>query len=88
MDSFLRKLGIYQEGEYTDDNNYFIELKDDDEYAKIYSLLDKSNELEEDEDASQLTDDNSSIQYINDKYTITLLTDYDSEQYALICREN
>ena len=88
MDLFLRKLGIHQEGEYTDDGNYFIELEDDDEYAKIYSLLDKSNELEEDEDSSQLTDDNSSVQYINDKYTITLLADYDSDQYALICREN
>lgn len=88
MELFLKKLGITQEGEYTDDNNYVIELDDDDEYARIYSLLDKSNELEEDDDASQLTQDNSSIQYINDKYTITLLADYDSEQYALICREN
>ena len=88
MELFLKKLGITQEGEYTDDNNYVIELDDDDEYARIYSLLDKSNELEEDDDASQLTQDNSSIQYFNDKYTITLLADYDSEQYALICREN
>lgn len=88
MDLFLRKLGIHQEGEFTDDGNYVIELEDDDEYAKVYSLLDKSNELEEDEDASQLTNDNSSVQYVNDKYTITLLADYDSDQYALICREN
>lgn len=88
MEEFLRKLGIEQEGEYTDDGNYFIELEDDDAYAKIYSILDKSNELEEDEDASQLTNENSSIQYVSDLYTITLLVDYDSEQYALVCREN
>ena len=40
MELFLKKLGITQEGEYTDDNNYVIELDDDDEYARIYSLLD------------------------------------------------
>ena len=88
MEDFLRKLGINYEGEYTDDGNYFIELEDDDDYAKVYSLLEKTTELEEDEDASQLTQDNASIQSINDKYTITLLSDYESDQYALICREN
>lgn len=88
MEEFLRKIGIRYAGEYTDDGNYYIELEDDDQYAKVYSSLDKSLEVEEDEDASQLTDDTSSIQYINDKYTITLLADYDSDQYALICREN
>ena len=88
MEEFLRKIGIRYTGEYTDDGNYYIELEDDDQYARVYSSLDKSLEVEEDEDASQLTDDTSSIQYINDNYTITLLADYDSEQYALICREN
>lgn len=88
MKEFLRKIGIYKDGEFTDDGNYFIELEDDDEYARFYSLLDKTNELVEDEDASQLTQDNASIQYVNDKYTITLLSDYESDQYALICREN
>ena len=88
MEDFLRKFGIRYDGEYTDDGNYFIELEDDDDYAKVYSLLEKSNDIEEDEDASQLTQDNASIQYINDKYTITLLSDYESDQYALICREN
>lgn len=88
MENFLRKLGIEYEGEYTDDNNYFIELENDDEFAKVYSILDKTTELEEDEDASQLTTDTASIQYVNDDYTITLLSDYESDQYALICREN
>lgn len=88
MEEFLRKLGIDKEGEYTDDNNYFIDIEDDDEYAKIYSTLDRSEELEEDEDSSQLTDENSSIQYVNDNYTVTLLVDYASDQYALVCREN
>ena len=88
MEEFLRKLGIDYEGEYTDDNNYFIELDSDNDYAKVYSILDKTTELEEDEDASQLTVDNASIQYVNDEYTVTLLSDYESDQYALICREN
>jgi len=88
MEEFLKKLGIYKSGEFTDDGNYVIELQDDDEYAKIYSLLDKNNNLTENEDASQLTQDNASIQYFNDDYTLTLLSDYESEQYALIVREN
>lgn len=88
MKEFLEKLGITKEGEYTDDNNYFIDLEDDDTYAKVFSLLEKSNEVEEDLDASQLTSENSSIQYISDNYAITILVDYESDQYALICREN
>lgn len=88
MKEFLEKLGITKEGEYTDDNNYFIDLEDDDTYAKVFSLLERSNEVEEDTDASQLTSENSSIQYVNDRYAITILVDYESDQYALICREN
>lgn len=88
MKEFLEKLGITKEGEYTDDNNYFIDLEDDDTYAKVFSLLEKSNEVEEDTDASQLTSENSSIQYVGDDYTITILVDYESDQYALVCREN
>ena len=88
MDEFLKNLGITQEGEFTDDGNYIIDTENDDEYAKIYSILDKSKDLEEDEDASQLTNENSSIQYINDDFTITLLIDYESDQYVLVCREN
>lgn len=88
MDEFLKKLGITEQGEYTDDGNYFIDLDNDNVYAKVYSILDKSNELEEDEEASQLTADNSSIQYVGEDYTVTLLVDYEADKYALVCREN
>lgn len=88
MEELLKQIGITQEGEYTDDGCYVVDIADDTEYGKIYSKLDKSDLVDEDEDSSQITMDTSSIQYIGDDYSLTLLGDFEGEVYKLTIREN
>lgn len=89
MEELLRKIGINATPTQTDEG-YTIDIADSDEYARFYSRLDKSDELEEDEENSQVTLENSSIQYMSndDKYTLTLLADFDGDIYKLNIREN
>lgn len=89
MKEFLVKLGITQDP-VEKDGNFVIDLYDSDEYARVYSKLDKSDLIEEDPEASQVTLENSSIQYISedDKYTLTLNADFDGDVYTLVVREN
>ena len=88
MEEFLNKLNITKKGTLADDGCYVIDLDNSNEYGRAYSRLDKSDLVYEDEDSSIVTYENSSIQYINDDYTITLLADFDADKYTLTCKEN
>ena len=46
MEEFLNSIGINKRGTYSDDNSYVIDLSNDREYAKYYSILDRSDELD------------------------------------------
>ena len=87
LEKFLEKLGITQVGHYTKTNTYIIDIDDSDEYGKIYSLLDKSNEIEEDEDSSTITIHTSNIVFESDNYQLTLIADFDQDTYKLVCKE-
>lgn len=90
MEEFLKKLGIEGDTTVDEDGCLIVNLLDSDDYARAYSKLDKSDLVEEDETASQVTLDNSSIQYISedDKYILTLLADFDGDVYTLSVRES
>lgn len=90
MEELLRNLGINEIPNKSDDGNYVIDILDSDEYARYYSKLDRSDLVEEDEDSSQMSLDSSSIQYLSndDKYTLTLLADFEGDTYSLVIREN
>jgi hypothetical protein len=87
LEKFLEKLGITQVGHYTKTNTYIIDIDDSDEYGKIYSLLDKSDEIEEDEDSSTITIHTSNIVFESDNYQLTLIADFDQDTYKLVCKE-
>ena len=87
LEKFLAKLGISQVGHYTKTNTYVIDIEDSDEYGKIYSLLDKSDEIEEDEDSSTITVHNSNIVFESENYQLTLIADFDQDTYKLVCKE-
>jgi hypothetical protein len=87
LEKFLEKLGITQVGHYTKTNTYIIDIEDSDEYGKIYSLLDKSSEIEEDEDSSTITVHTSNIVFESDNYQLTLIADFDQDTYKLVCKE-
>ena len=87
LEKFLEKLGITQVGHYTKTNTYIIDIEDSDEYGKIYSLLDKNEEIEEDEDSSTITVHTSNLVFESDNYQLTLIADFDQDTYKLVCKE-
>ena len=59
MEELLREIGIVGEPTKTE-YGYTIDIQDSDAYARVYSKLDKSDLIEEDEENSQVTLENSS----------------------------
>lgn len=86
MEQVLLDLGITDEGQYNEDNEYEIYLTSDDDFARIYSKLDKSN-LDEDDSSASLTEDDASFRYYSDNYEITLVANFLENIYKLIVRE-
>lgn len=88
MEKFLKQLGIDLSLHKNDDNDLSAEIKDSNEYGRIFSKLDRSDLIEEDQECSTVTFENSNIQYVNDEYTITLIADFENDTYSLHIREN
>lgn len=88
MEDFLKQIGIVPTGTISEDGCYIMDIEDSNEYGKIYSALDKCKEVAEDEDSSFITSEQSSVQYVNDEYTITLISNFDANIYKLTVREN
>ena len=87
MEEFLNSLGI--EGQLQKSkSSYVLDILDSNEYGRIYSILDKSDEVEEDPESSQVTLDYSSIQFYNDEYNIQLIADFENDEYRLTIKEN
>lgn len=83
MEQELEKLGIDQKGEEGKDGSYVITIDNSDEWGKIFSKLDGSD-LEELEENSLLTDNNSSFIFQSDDYQFNLLADFSANQYKLV----
>lgn len=86
MEKFLKEIGITQVGHYNSKNNYIIDIEDSDEYGKIYSKLDKSDLLDENDDSSSITINNSHIVFESDEYQFTLIADFENDTYKLVCK--
>lgn len=84
MEEFLKELGIQGTPQRTDNGTYVLDIEGSDNYGRIYSRLDRSDLVEEDEDASQLTLDTSALRYENDEYQLTLLADFNEDTYQLV----
>lgn len=87
MEKFLKELGINQIGHYNSKNNYIIDIEDSEEYGKIYSKLDKSDLLDENDDSSTVTMHNSHIVFESDDYQFTLIADFENDTYKLVCKD-
>lgn len=88
MEELLQQIGIKEIPNESNDGTYVIDIKDSNEYGVYYSKLDRSPLLDEDEESSNVTIDGSTIVYISDDYTLTLIADFASDQYKLTIREN
>ena len=87
MEELLREIGITNSVEETD-QGYIVSIEDSNDFAKIYSKLDRSDLVEEVIESSQITPDTISVQYVNDDYTLTLLGDLEGDVYTLTGRIN
>ena len=88
MNELLKQIGIDAEPVKGEDGSYNIDIEDSNEYGRYFSKLDKSDLVEEEQDASSVNFENSSIQFTNDKYTLTLIADFENDTYSLNIREN
>ena len=88
MDEFLKDIGI--QGTLQDGSNgsKVLDIEGSENYGRIYSRLDRSDLVEEDEESSQLTNETSAIQYDSEKYSITLLANFETDEYKLVIKEN
>jgi len=87
LKELLRELHIDKEPIENENGSYTIDLDNSNEFARYYSKLDKAEFLEEDEEASQVTANTRSIQFVNDEYTITLIGNFDTDEYKMIIRK-
>ena len=87
MEEFLNEIGIVQKGTISDDGCYVIDFADDDAWSKAESTLNKSDQLEQDSDATQVAMESAVIQYYNDEYDITMKADFNTKEFKLVMRE-
>lgn len=84
MEELLKQIGIEAKGSKTTQGAYVVDIKDYDEYGKYFSILDKSDLVQEVQDTSQLTLHTTNITFINDDYQIVLQADLDEDLYKIV----
>ena len=84
MKELLKRIGITSPGYHTKDDNYVIDFDNSDDFNKAFSRLDKSSEIEENEDASVINLNISNVLYQNDDFTLNLIADFDQNTYKLV----
>jgi hypothetical protein len=87
MKELLKEMGITEEGHSTSKNNYVIDLDDSNHFNKIFSKLDKSELVEENEDSSVVNLEVTNILYLADGYSLNLIADFDQDTYKLVVTE-
>lgn len=84
MEELLKKIGITEKGEYTKDGSYVVDIIDYDTYGKFYSLLEKSDLVDEVQDTSQITLHTTNVTYASEEYQVVLQADLDEDLYKLV----
>ena len=85
IEELLTELGITLRGNYSEEDNYVIDISNSNEYGRINSILDRSDMLEFIEDSSFLTEENANITYkYEDDYMLNLMADFDENTYQLV----
>ena len=85
IEELLEELGITLRGNYSEEDNYVIDISNSNEYGRINSILDRSDILEFIEDSSFLTEENANMTYkYEDDYMLNLMADFDENTYQLV----
>lgn len=84
MKELLNKIGITDAGYFSSKDNYVIDFDSASEYNRAFSKLDKTDLVEENDDASVANVSVSNIMYSNDEFSLNLIADFDSDSYRLV----
>lgn len=87
MKELLKKIGITDAGSFTKDGNYVIDFENSDQFNKAFSRLDKSDEVEENDDSSVINLNVSNVMYIGEKFSFNLIADFEQNLYKLVVTE-
>lgn len=79
---FASSIGITQEGVETG-NTYTVNLKDSNEYSRVYTILDKADGIDLDNDESVLSESSTLLVYLADDFDIKLIADLDKDMYSV-----
>lgn len=84
MKELLKKIGIDGSGYYSDSNTYVIDLEDSNVYNKAFTKLDNTSLVDEMSESSVSNAYISNVMYINDRYSINIIADFESDTYKII----
>lgn len=85
-EKFATELGISKEGKYID-GVYVITLDNSDEYSRVYTILDKSEIAELNDEEISLDVKDSIIGYYSPEFYIKLQSDFDNDVYTVSFEE-
>ena len=89
VEDYLKSINIPYTGEISNNDSYVIDLPSSNDYGKVYSILDKSEDLDLLDDNQVVTEQGSSLIYESDStnYMVNLIADWDSNKYQVVINE-
>lgn len=83
----LSKIGIFGDFSKGKNSSLVLDLEDSDAFGKMFSLFDKTTEVDLQEDTLIMNTHTANINYEYMNYLITLTADFDADNYKLIVKE-
>lgn len=89
IQDYLKELNINKEADISEDGSYIVTILNSNDYGKIFSKLEKSDDLDIMEDNQVVTEQGSSLMYesISQPYLLNLIADFEGDTYELIITE-
>lgn len=84
---FAKELGITGEGYESTNGSYVIELKNSNEFSKVYTLLDKNEDAELDVETMHMGEDFVEMTYLTEVFDVTLHADLKENKYFVEIEE-
>jgi len=84
---FVKSLGIETEGTETDDKSCVVTLSGSNEFSRIYTKLDKAEDIDLDVDEMIMSPENILMTYLTDDFDIILKADLKNNVYTLEVKE-
>lgn len=83
---YLKSIGITQAGGVGKDGAYVVDLLDSNEYGKMFSTLEKCDDLDIMEENQVVTEQGSSLLYESESqpYLLNLIADWEGDIYQLV----